>query len=56
MTAAVDYESHTHIVAAGGKEFTVRSMVPVYADGKQRDEDKQKIETALYNIFRNYIA
>ena len=56
MTAAVRYESHTHMAAAGDKEFAVRSLVPVYADETKRNEDKQKLETALYSIFRKYIA
>ena len=54
MTAAVQYESSTHMAVVGDKEFTVRSLIPVFVDEERRKADKQKIENALYNIFRKY--
>ena len=54
MTTAVQYESSTHMAVVGDKKFTVRSLIPVFADEERRNADKRKLEYALYNIFRKY--
>ncbi len=56
MTAAINYEPSTHMVVVGNKEFTVRNLIPVFADEGRRNDTRQKIENDLYGIFRKYIA
>lgn len=56
MTATIDYTPSTHTALVGGKEFVVKNLIPVFTDDGKRNDTKQKIENALYGIFRKYIA
>ncbi len=56
MATAINYETSTHVVVAGNKEFTVRNLIPVFANEEKRNDTRQKIESDLYGIFRKYIA
>ncbi len=56
MTASINYTQSTHTAVVGSKEFTVRNLIPVFADDDKRNDSKQKIENCLYGIFHKYMA
>lgn len=56
MIRTISYEPSTHMASVGDKKFTVRNMIPVFSDEEKRCEAKQKIENALYSIFKKYNA
>lgn len=55
MTPSFVYTSSEHTVHIGDKEFTVRNHRPQLSDSELQ-ATKQKIESALFNIFHKYMT
>ena len=55
-TVVIDYIPHTHTAMVGGKEFTVRNLIPVFVDENRRKEARYQIEITLFDIFQKYIT
>lgn len=55
MSPSFVYTSSECIVNVGGQEFIVRNHTPQFSDNELQ-ATKQKIESALFNIFRKYMT
>ena len=40
----------------GAKEFTVRSLVPVFQDPEEYEHATKKVQNGLYKIFHKYVG
>lgn len=51
---AQTYEPTIHTAFVGGKEITVRSLIPIFASSEDKNKKKKDIESGLYKIFSKY--
>lgn len=52
----IRYTVTTRKAEIGNKDMTVHHLTPVFKSEDSRQDAKRKIETALYEIFRKYMA
>lgn len=51
-----EYSITSETATVGGKQMEIRNFIPRFADDKDKDNTKKRIQAELYNIFAKYMA